>query len=893
MPSFRRVVTRLVAVWIIQALALWTIAQIVPGITIASTASNPGLIVAASVALVLGMINVLVRPILLLLTLPIDVRTLGLSTLLVNAAMLRLASELVTGFDVSGWTAGILGALVLTVVNTAFSSLASVDDDHTFFQGLVERLSRSPRVRGARQFERGIVMLEIDGLSYTRLTQAVERGYMPTLREMLREGSYTISCCDCGLPSQTSACQAGILFGDNYDIPAFRWYDKDQGKAIASNNFHDAAALNARYSKGKGLLRGGSSIVNMLSGDAAKALLTMGALLKEDPEELNRRADDLYLFFSTPSLFTRSVILSFCDMAVELFEGYRQRVLNFQPRIDRLKKGYPLLRAVANVFLRDLGSHMVMLDVLRGVPAIYMTWVGYDEVAHHAGPDTPDALSTLRAFDKEIRKVSEAIVSKAPRPYDLIVLADHGQAAGATFRQRYGQTLHKFIAGQVSSETSVGAVEALEVHGSYATTLLVELQNMEQRAVKDRIRRATVRRATDVLSRRVGTLSATAEPDAHILVCPSGNWANIYVLQHRGKASLTEMNREHPGLVDALVAHPGIGFVVTYDDDSSPIVLGKTGARNLHTGDVTGADPLLPYGDPELRAAQVRRVAEFPHAGDLIVNSAVYADGSVAAFEELVGSHGGLGGEQTEAFIFHPVEMIVTPTTNAVEIFSLLDARRGLSGSDSFAPAALVPARPLNPWEPTIARRGSRDGGHWLACALRALLLESSVYMQVARDPSATGPAVLIAGAALLVHAGLSGRVNSTAGLVQEIVGWGLGWLVGVFVGQTAAYALGGRGMSSATFRAVAFAQSTAVVLLLGLLPTLGPTARALTLVLGFVGSWIAFRESLQLSGWRLIWVPFISAVILWISTFIVYLWVAGTQVTWAGLLLRLGLNPR
>jgi uncharacterized membrane protein YvlD (DUF360 family) len=698
-PNLQHVLTRLVTVWILHALAVWAIAQIVPGITIAGTAAYPALVVAATVALVLGLINALVRPILMQLKLPSDLWTLGLVTLLANAGMLRLTSAWVTGFDVSGWTAAMLGALGLVGINTLFASLASVDDDHSFFHNVVEQLGRNPQLRGPRQTGRGLVMLEIDGLSYSRLKRAVERGLLPTVREMLRDGRYAITRCDCGLPSQTSSCQAGILFGNNDDIPGFRWYDKDRGKAMVSNNMHDAAALNARYSHGQGLLRGGSSIVNMLSGDAAKSLLTIGALLKEDSRELDRRADDLYLFFLTPSLFARSVILSLYDMAVELWEGYRQRVLNIQPRIDRLGKGYPLLRAVTNVFLRDLGSHMVILDILRGAPAIYMTWVGYDEVAHHAGPDTRDALSTLGAFDKEIRKVREAIIRQAPRPYELIVLADHGQAAGATFKQRYGQTLQEFIAAQVSSGTRVGLVEALEVHDSYAATLLVELQNMEQRAIQDPIRRTTVRRATNMLSRSIQAQPPTAAAaNAQIIVCPSGNLANVYFLQHLGKASLTELNAEQPGLVDALVNHPGIGFVITYDDNSRPMVLGKTGARNLDTGDVTGADPLIPYGDPGLRAAQVRRIADFPHAGDLIVNSMVYADGSVAAFEELIGSHGGLGGEQTDAFILHPVEMVVRPTTNAAELFPLLDARRGQSESDRNvrvgAPSPAGPAKP-------------------------------------------------------------------------------------------------------------------------------------------------------------------------------------------------------
>ena len=116
-----------------------------------------------------------------------------------------------------------------------------------------------------------------------------------------------------------------------------------------------------------------------------------------------------------------------------------------------------------------------------------------------------------------------------------------------------------------------------------------------------------------------------------------------------------ELDAAYPGLVDALVQHEGIGIVVTYDEAGVPIGLGKNGQRNLHTGQVTGEDPMKMYGDPDFRAAQVRRVADFPHSGDLMVLSTVYADGTVAAMEELIGSHGGMGGEQTDAFMLHPV----------------------------------------------------------------------------------------------------------------------------------------------------------------------------------------------------------------------------------------------
>ena len=86
----------------------------------------------------------------------------------------------------------------------------------------------------------------------------------------------------------TSACQAGIMFGDNYDIPAYRWYDKSKQKLYVSAA--DAAELNARYAHGHGLMRQGSSIDNMFDGDAEKSMFTMSNMRGGSAEENKRRA---------------------------------------------------------------------------------------------------------------------------------------------------------------------------------------------------------------------------------------------------------------------------------------------------------------------------------------------------------------------------------------------------------------------------------------------------------------------------------------------------------------------------------------------------------------------------------------------------------------------------
>jgi len=96
---------------IVLAIAIWVTANVVPGVTIASWSAL------AVAALVLGIVNAIVRPILLILTLPITVLTLGLFFLVVNGVAFALAAALVPGFHIATWGAAILGALLTSVVS--------------------------------------------------------------------------------------------------------------------------------------------------------------------------------------------------------------------------------------------------------------------------------------------------------------------------------------------------------------------------------------------------------------------------------------------------------------------------------------------------------------------------------------------------------------------------------------------------------------------------------------------------------------------------------------------------------------------------------------------------------------------------------------------------------
>jgi hypothetical protein len=685
------------------------------------------------------------------------------------------------------------------------------------------------------------------------------------------------------------------MYGDNYDIPAFRWYEKEQGRLYVSNNFKDAAEINGRYSNGQGLLREGTSINNLMAGDANKAILTMSMLL-DGPEEVDRRSpEDMYLVFVNPYFFTRSLVLTIWDIFVEFFQILRQRIRNTWPRINRLEKAYPILRGVTNVFMRDVSTYTVILDIIRGSPAIYTTYVGYDEVAHHAGPDTKDAMDTLRGIDKQLERILDVIDRKAPRPYDVFVLSDHGQSYGATFLQRYGLTLSEYLESLLGGEAKVTEIDATENAQGHANVLLTEISNLQGAKKTGRVTDAALAQAARTLESQMEPDEAQpALMDAAAIACVSGNLANVYFDLHTGKVNQAELSAAHPGLLETLVSHEGIGLVVAYDEAEAPWVLGKPGARNLQTGQVVDGDPLEHYGDPDFRAKQLLRLASFPNAGDLIVISTLYPDGQVAAFEELVGCHGGLGGQQTDSFLFHPADMKVPPTSNSADVFYILDARRGLPVVE-IEPQGVV--EESGAWSRENLSAGIRDISGLLSRSLRALRLERGLFSEVADDPKATGQALLIF-ILFGIASGIFDAFNESLPgapvmkFVLDVLGTVLIWLFIILLATAAGRVLKGRGNFSRSFRAIGFAHIPEAITWLHIIPVAGPLFSIAGTVMLLVATWLALQESLRVSKWRALLIPLVALVIVIMAIEVVNLVASGAVLTVETILAQLGLLP-
>jgi uncharacterized membrane protein YvlD (DUF360 family) len=428
-----RLIVRALVIWAIDVVALLVMIALLPGLT---AESLKAVVIAA---LVIGLLNALVRPLILALAINVPIVAFAVIVFLLNAVMIWLAGRLVPGFGVYGLLPALIAAFGLTAINTILTALLHISDDDSFYRNVTSRLQRGTTAL-ADADRSGVVIVQIDGLALPVLRHALDEGRMPTLQRWLDSGAHTLVGWDCDVPSMTTSGQAGILWGNNANIPAFRWYDKELGRLLVSNHPADARIINERQATTDGLLRDeGSGINNIFTGGAEHTVITMSTIVDENGK-VTAAPRDFAGFFASPYNLTRLLMSGVWEIGKEYYEAWQQRRKHVQPHMHRGGK-FPLQRLGTNVLLRDLTLWLVVSDMQRGRLVTYCDLLGYDEVAHHAGPMCVDSLRTLREVDKQLHAMEKAAQS-APRSYQFVVLSDHGQSWGATFLQRYGLTLN-------------------------------------------------------------------------------------------------------------------------------------------------------------------------------------------------------------------------------------------------------------------------------------------------------------------------------------------------------------------------------------------------------------------------------------------------------------------
>jgi uncharacterized membrane protein YvlD (DUF360 family) len=635
-------------VLVLDALALLLLSHLLEGFVL----DGPGSALATAAAV--GLLNALVWPALARIALPLTVLTLGLASLVLNGALVTVVVDQIPGAHLEGVFEGIVVTIGMTTLTALFYALLAIDTDDAWYRNVVRRQLRR-RGDSIASDQPGIVFLEIDGLAHEVLRRALRDGNAPGLAGWIRRGDHRLRRWETDWSSQTGACQAGLLHGNNHDMPAFRWWEKDRNAAIVTNHPKDAAELERRHSDGRGLLHAdGASRANILSGDAPHSMLTMStALLRRRP--IGR---DYAAYFARPYAVARTFVLALGEIGRERLAARDQRRADVHPRIHR-SRTYALVRAWATIVQRDLQVAAVVGDMMAGRPVIYTTFLAYDEVAHHSGVERSDALAVLRQVDRQILRIQSA-VADAPRPYRLVVLADHGQTQGETFRDRYGETLEQLVTAACDPDSVLAASDAEDDSLAYLGAGLTEVARDETLAARS-VRLATRnRRADGVVALEAGSREELETGHGgevpELSVMASGCLGLISFPRQPGRVSLERLQSLYPRLLPTLRGHPGIGFVLVRSDRHGPIAVGAEGTNFLDRGEVEGDDPLAPFGPNA--AAHLRRTDSFPHCPDLVLNSTFWPEfGEVAAFEQLVGSHGGMGGTQSFPFVLHPADL--------------------------------------------------------------------------------------------------------------------------------------------------------------------------------------------------------------------------------------------
>jgi hypothetical protein len=550
---------------------------------------------------------------------------------------------------------------------------------------------------------RGLLALQIDALGYADLRRAIRRGFCPTIEKLLREDGYALRRWFCGLPSATPYCQAGIFYGENAGIPAFRFYDKLLHRVITCNAPEGVQYIHDRISA-HGVLTGGSSYVNLLDGDAQTVAFTVATRQRMSVYRRLGGTRMLLLILLSPIRVIRIGVQSVAEWLREEWERMRGELTG---RVTHAEGIFPFLRILSNVVMRELQTMAILLDLYLGVPIIYSTFMQYDELGHHFGPRSHPALADLKRTDARITELLRMARVAAGRGYDVVILSDHGMTPAVSYRVKFDESLGATIEGILSraaqrpDRRSLHAIASFAEDSEYADVgpQILDVAAMVAPPDYGRLRRV-LRAARDWVRRHYGLREIIVPEKYHVdtrnavVVTYSSCLAHLYFADDerplRWADIATESRRSH--LYSELLAHPGIGLIATRTADGVQIET-RAGRATLRDGAVIverGANPLAIYGDDARTVRAVESLVRQPNGGDLVLFGA-YDGHEIVSFDDQVGAHGSVGGDQVIPFLITPPSLDVrgVPIDDARDIHRVVmvkyrdETGRGETGHDT------------------------------------------------------------------------------------------------------------------------------------------------------------------------------------------------------------------
>lgn len=473
---------------------------------------------------------------------------------------------------------------------------------------------------------KGVVVVQIDGLGAMILQKAILRGDAPFLASLIKKNRYVLGKYFCPLPTITTAVDAELMYGTCDGIVGYSWFDRTLGQFVRGDHGTQMRAfeIHAFSRVNKPLLKHGSCVIGGWSGGATMANFSAQALADKNPFHRLIKFRVMLVPFLNPIRFLHIMGILLHSALVAIFKGIFK---------DSMRE------TLMRIFLSDIGTSVAEIELMRQTPALFINFPIADVLSHKHGLTHPIVFQAIRLADLYCKKIYEASKQSA-RTYSVVFMADHGQSESIPFTAISGETITELVRKALNDETR----SVLYTFGNDKTLK----QNMENK-----------------------TLS----------IVPSSSIAHMYFSEHFIQpASRETIEKLSPKLIQTLLDHPGIGWVLVRGRDDTQILIGKHGKTIFRKNNIVSETGVSVDGpDRKKILTALGQFATEHNNGDIVLFGALYKDKSVN-FEDYQGTHGGFTGHMAWPFIMadHPhLIKLIKRKSSMRELFSAIRAMRG------------------------------------------------------------------------------------------------------------------------------------------------------------------------------------------------------------------------
>jgi hypothetical protein len=515
------------------------------------------------------------------------------------------------------------------------------------FDHAIRRLRRGAAPPVTR---RKFLVVQIDGLSRAVLEQGMENGHAPFLKRLLRKDGYRMEPMSVGLPTSTPAFQMATFYGVRPDIPGFHYYSRERQGDIHFPRSGHAAWVEKRLAAGRqGILQGGSAYGCCFTGGADTNFFTFTSLTQPTGKGL-------------ASAFSPFVVVAWVagkNVALTTWELLKvvPRVLR-HPRRPRRGWRWLYVKIFMGIWVRNYFTMAVARDLYEGKPAIYVNYLGYDEMAHADGPRSRRAMQALREIDRAVEKLWGVIRRIPEHQYDAYVLSDHGQSACTPYQEvTHGKRLERWIFDAFLHPEGAEVPEPARV----GLRRGVRTRRAETRAMIQRFMNYTdedyFRRADPEAYESDGVRAISAGPNAF-----------LYMKEAREPLDEATLENQFPGLPDKLSRSPGIGFVLARSaNGGAPVCYWQGNRCEL---DQSRPGPFAQRDDAALVIKAIDNLMKMPSSGDLVIYGTDSPSGTVSFIPEH-GAHAGPAATEMHTFILRPGHVTIPPDiTHPMQLYS-------------------------------------------------------------------------------------------------------------------------------------------------------------------------------------------------------------------------------